>query len=148
MHGVGPFLPGHFRGMAGTSEREQTRLARDAARIGLTADGAGGLATLLTYGALGLLLWSGAMDLAVAGTAVRRSVPARRELRPAGYWGSVASWIRLPQVSSKTAVVTGPISSGSCVKRTPRSRRRSYSAVTSSTANWASGMPSSTSASR
>ncbi|WP_374195453.1 ABC transporter ATP-binding protein [Streptomyces sp. ISL-87] len=70
VHEVGPFLLGHFRSMAETSEREQTRLARKAARIGLIADGAGGLATLLTYGALGLLLWSGAMDLAVAGTAV------------------------------------------------------------------------------
>jgi hypothetical protein len=35
-----------------------------------------------------------------------------------------AIWIRLPQVSSKTAVVTGPISAGSCVKRTPKSRSR------------------------
>lgn len=70
MHGVGPFLLGHFRAMAETGEREQTRLARNAARIDLTADGAGGLATLLAYGAIGLLLWSGSMDLAVAGTAV------------------------------------------------------------------------------
>ncbi|WSK91871.1 ABC transporter ATP-binding protein/permease [Streptomyces sp. NBC_01278] len=70
VHGVGPFLLGHFRTMAETSEREQTRLARRAARIGLVADGAGGIATLLTYGALGVLLWGGAMDLAVAGTAV------------------------------------------------------------------------------
>ncbi|MFJ8011083.1 ABC transporter ATP-binding protein [Streptomyces sp. NPDC096339] len=70
VHGVGPFLLGHFRTMAETSEREQTRLARRAARIGLVADGAGGVATLLTYGALGALLWGGAMDLAVAGTAV------------------------------------------------------------------------------
>ncbi|WP_037636987.1 ATP-binding cassette domain-containing protein [Streptomyces katrae] len=70
VHGVGPFLLGHFRTMAETSEREQTRLARRAARIGLAADGAGGIAALLTYGALGALLWSGAMELAVAGTAV------------------------------------------------------------------------------
>lgn len=70
VHEVGPFLLGHFRTMAETSEREQTRLARRAARIGLVADGAGGIATLLTYGALGALLWGGAMDLAVAGTAV------------------------------------------------------------------------------
>ncbi|MGW4685525.1 ABC transporter ATP-binding protein [Streptomyces sp. NPDC004244] len=70
VHGVGPFLLGHFRAMAETSEREQSRLARRAARIGLVADGAGGIATLLTYGALGALLWGGAMDLAVAGTAV------------------------------------------------------------------------------
>lgn len=68
--------------------------------------------------------------------------------RPAAYFGCVAIWIRLPQVSSKTAVVTGPISRGSWMKRTPRSRRRSYSAFTSSTANWASGMPSLTSVSR
>ncbi|MFF3430517.1 ABC transporter ATP-binding protein [Streptomyces sp. NPDC002602] len=70
VHEVGPFLLEHFRNMAETSEREQTRLARKAARVGLIADGAGGLATVLTYGALGLLLWSGAMELAVAGTAV------------------------------------------------------------------------------
>lgn len=70
VHEVGPFLLDHFRNMAETSEREQTRLARKAARIGLIADGAGGLATLLTYGSLALLLWSGAMQLAVAGTAV------------------------------------------------------------------------------
>ncbi|MFJ7589541.1 ABC transporter ATP-binding protein [Streptomyces sp. NPDC097617] len=70
VHEVGPFLLTHFREMAESSEREQTRLARSAARIGLIADAATGLATLLTYGALGLLLWSGRMDLAVAGTAV------------------------------------------------------------------------------
>ncbi|MFI1060410.1 ATP-binding cassette domain-containing protein [Streptomyces spororaveus] len=70
VHGVGPFLLEHFREMAETSEREQTRLARNAARIGLIADAGSGAATLLTYGALGLLLWSGRMDLAVAGTAV------------------------------------------------------------------------------
>jgi len=47
----------------------------------------------------------------------------------------LAIWIRLPQVSSNTAVVTDGISSGSWVKRTPRARSRSYSALTSSTAN-------------
>lgn len=70
VHEVGPFLLSHFHEMAETSEREQTRLARNAARIGLISDGASGAATLLTYGALGLFLWSGRMDLAVAGTAV------------------------------------------------------------------------------
>ncbi|MEU9031158.1 ABC transporter ATP-binding protein [Streptomyces sp. NPDC048383] len=70
VHEVGPFLLGHFHQMAETSEREQTRLARSAAKIGLVADGASGVATLLTYGVLGLFLWSGRMDLAVAGTAV------------------------------------------------------------------------------
>ncbi|PAZ16262.1 hypothetical protein CLM62_09080 [Streptomyces sp. SA15] len=86
----------------------------------------------------------------------RRRIPGRGPGRRSGrartrataYCGLVAIWIRLPQVSSKTAVVTGPISKGSWVKRTPRPRRRSYSAFTSSTANWASGMPSWMSASR
>ncbi|MFI8825221.1 ABC transporter ATP-binding protein [Streptomyces sp. NPDC053431] len=70
VHDVGPFLLEHFRGMAETSEREQTRLAWTGARVGLTADGARGLATVAAYGVLGLLLWSGRMDLAVGGTAV------------------------------------------------------------------------------
>src|SRR4051812_25994468 len=46
----------------------------------------------------------------------------------------LAIWIRLPQVSSRTAVVTRPICAGSCVKVTPRSRRRAASACTSGTA--------------
>ncbi|MFJ9890196.1 ABC transporter ATP-binding protein [Streptomyces sp. NPDC091287] len=70
VHDVGPFLLRHFRGMARTSEREQTRLARIGVRITLGADAAAGLATLTTYGVLGLLLWQGQMALAVAGTAV------------------------------------------------------------------------------
>ncbi|WP_093796988.1 ABC transporter ATP-binding protein [Streptomyces sp. Wb2n-11] len=70
VHDVGPFLLTHFRGMAQTSEREQTRMASEAARKGLIADGATGLATVITYGVLGVLLWTGRMDLAVAGTAV------------------------------------------------------------------------------
>lgn len=75
------------------------------------------------------------------------SWPVKRE-QGVHYFGSVAIWMRLPQVSSRTALVTSPISRGSWVKRTPRPRRRSYSAWTSSTANWASGMPSWTRASR
>ena len=47
----------------------------------------------------------------------------------------LAIWIRFPHVSSRTAVVTDGISSGSCVKRTPSARSRSHSAFTSSTAN-------------
>ena len=49
------------------------------------------------------------------------------------FW--LAICIRLPHVSSSTAVVTVGISSGSCVNRTPSARSRSYSALTSSTAN-------------
>lgn len=70
VHDVGPFLLDNYRAMAETSEREQTRLARLDARSGLLADAATGVATALTYGVLGLLLWSGAMALSVAGTAV------------------------------------------------------------------------------
>src|SRR5438094_591864 len=54
--------------------------------------------------------------------------------------------MRFPQVSSNTVVVTGPISTGSCVNRTPRLRRRANSRWTSSTANDAYGIPSLTSA--
>ena len=59
----------------------------------------------------------------------------------------LAIWTRLPQVSSRTAVVTSPMSSGSWVNRTPRSDRRWCSAATSSTVNMVTGMPSATSAS-
>lgn len=70
VHDVGPFLLDNYRAMAETSEHEQTRLARLDARSDLLADAATGVATALTYGVLGLLLWSGAMALSVAGTAV------------------------------------------------------------------------------
>jgi ATP-binding cassette subfamily B protein len=70
VHDVGPFLLKHFRQMAETSEREQNRLAWIGARTGLASDAARGLATVGTYGVLGLLLWHGQMALAVAGTAV------------------------------------------------------------------------------
>ncbi|MGW4746014.1 ABC transporter ATP-binding protein [Streptomyces sp. NPDC004290] len=70
VHDVGPFLLEHFRGMAETSEREQTRLAWVGARTGILADGARGVATVAAYGVLGLLLWHGQMALAVGGTAV------------------------------------------------------------------------------
>jgi ATP-binding cassette subfamily B protein len=56
--------------MAGTSEKEQTRLAWLGARTGLIADAARGVATVATYGVLGLLLWSGSMEFAVGATAV------------------------------------------------------------------------------
>ncbi|MCM2391145.1 ABC transporter ATP-binding protein/permease [Streptomyces sp. CWNU-1] len=70
VHNIGAFLLRHFRTMAETGEQEQTRLARLAARTGLIASGWTGLASSATYATLGLLLWSGTMDLAVAGTAV------------------------------------------------------------------------------
>ncbi|MFE9136280.1 ABC transporter ATP-binding protein [Streptomyces sp. NPDC007355] len=70
VHDVAPFLLTHFRKMAETSEREQTRLAWIGARTGLYAESTRGIATVVTYGVLGLLLWNGQMALAVAGTAV------------------------------------------------------------------------------
>ncbi|WP_230886808.1 ABC transporter ATP-binding protein [Streptomyces spinoverrucosus] len=70
LHGVGPFLLRHFRAMSEAAEAEQARLARLAARTGLIAAAWTGLATVSTYATLGGLLLSGAMSLAVAGTAV------------------------------------------------------------------------------
>ncbi len=58
------------------------------------------------------------------------------------------SWMRFPQVSSSTAVVTGPMTVGGCVNVTPASMSRSYSAGTSSTAKEASGTPSAVTDSR
>ncbi|MEV5877961.1 ABC transporter ATP-binding protein [Streptomyces sp. NPDC052101] len=70
LYAMGPFLLEHFRGMADTSEREQSRLARLDARTGLLSAAATGAATAATYGMLGVLLWTGSMQLSVAGTAV------------------------------------------------------------------------------
>lgn len=70
VHGVGPFLLRHFRSMSESSEAEQTRLAGEAARTRLVASALTGAATLATYLALGGLLLTGVMKLAVAGTAV------------------------------------------------------------------------------
>src|SRR5207237_1389559 len=52
--------------------------------------------------------------------------------------------VRLPRVPSKTAVLTGPISTGSCVNRTRASRNRLNSFPRSSTAKEVNGIPSST----
>ena len=49
-------------------------------------------------------------------------------------WLIEAICSRLPQVSEKTAVVTGPICAGGWVNSTPRASIRSYSSATSSTA--------------
>ncbi|WKX74116.1 ABC transporter ATP-binding protein [Streptomyces sp. XD-27] len=70
VHGVAPFLLRHYRAMSEAGEHEQTRLARLAARTGLLAACGTGLAAAATYGALGLLLWTGTMALSAAGTAV------------------------------------------------------------------------------
>jgi ATP-binding cassette subfamily B protein len=70
VHGVGPFLLHHYREMSETAEAEQARLARLAARTGLFAAAWTGLATVATYATLGVLLLTGTMALAVAGTAV------------------------------------------------------------------------------
>ncbi|MGP4003972.1 ABC transporter ATP-binding protein [Streptomyces sp. 8N706] len=70
VHHLGPFLLEHFRGMSESSEEEQTRLARLAARTSLIAAVWSGIAALATYATLGGLLWTGAMALSVAGTAV------------------------------------------------------------------------------
>ncbi|HZG03653.1 MAG TPA: ABC transporter ATP-binding protein [Streptomyces sp.] len=70
VHGVGPFVLEHFRGMSLAGEEEQTRLARLAARTELLASALTGLVALGAYALLGALLWTGVMALAAAGTAV------------------------------------------------------------------------------
>ncbi|MGW2584165.1 ABC transporter ATP-binding protein [Streptomyces virginiae] len=70
VHGVGRHLLGHYRNMAEVAESEATRLAKDKAATELLAAALSGLAALVTYGAMGALIVSGRMDLAVAGTAV------------------------------------------------------------------------------
>ncbi|MGW9023210.1 ABC transporter ATP-binding protein [Streptomyces sp. NPDC055722] len=70
VHGVGPFLLRHFRAMSETAEAEQARLARLEARTGLIAATWTGVAVVATYATLGALLFTGAMSLSVAGTAV------------------------------------------------------------------------------
>jgi ATP-binding cassette, subfamily B, bacterial len=70
VHGAGAFLLEHYAGMAATAEAEQTRVARYEATSMLTASALSGLAALVTYAALGLLLLNGGMPLAVAGAAV------------------------------------------------------------------------------
>ncbi|WP_367132786.1 MULTISPECIES: ABC transporter ATP-binding protein [Streptomyces] len=70
VHRVGPFLLSHFRSMSQAYEAEQSRLASSRARVRLVASALTGLATALTYTALGTLLATGLMALSVAGTAV------------------------------------------------------------------------------
>ncbi|MEV6006846.1 ABC transporter ATP-binding protein [Streptomyces sp. NPDC051976] len=70
VHGVGPFLLGHFRQMSETAEAEQTRLADERALTELLAAAMSGAATLATYCALAALMLSGGMPISVAGTAV------------------------------------------------------------------------------
>ncbi|MFE9476967.1 ATP-binding cassette domain-containing protein [Streptomyces spororaveus] len=70
VHGVGRYLLGHYRNMAEVAEGEATRLAKDKAATELLAAALSGVAALVTYGAMGWLIVSGRMDLAVAGTAV------------------------------------------------------------------------------
>ncbi|AXI81693.1 ABC transporter ATP-binding protein [Peterkaempfera bronchialis] len=70
VHGAGGFVLDHFERMAARAEAEQTRLARAEAVTDVTASALAGVAAGATYLALGLLLVSGGMPLAVAGTAV------------------------------------------------------------------------------
>jgi ATP-binding cassette subfamily B protein len=68
-HRVGGFLLAHYRRLATRSEDEQARLARKEAGTRLVAGGVGGLASLVTYGVLLLLVIDGRMTFPVAGTA-------------------------------------------------------------------------------
>ncbi|MFE5946647.1 ABC transporter ATP-binding protein [Streptomyces sp. NPDC056480] len=70
VHGLAEFLLGHYRRLSLALERERARLAKAQAGAGLLADAAGGIARVMTYIALGWLLITGAVHLAVAATAV------------------------------------------------------------------------------
>ncbi|MFJ8017964.1 ABC transporter ATP-binding protein [Streptomyces sp. NPDC096339] len=70
VHGVGRYLLGHYRNMGEHAEGEATRLAKDKAATELLAAALSAAAALVTYGAMGALIVTGRMDLAVAGTAV------------------------------------------------------------------------------
>ncbi len=69
-HAAGSYLLDHFERMAVRSGREQARLAGAEAATSLAAGAVAGVATALTYVALGLLLVHGEVPLASAGTAV------------------------------------------------------------------------------
>ncbi|MFI0206650.1 MULTISPECIES: ABC transporter ATP-binding protein [Streptomyces] len=70
VHGTGDFLLEQYEAMASDAEDEQTRLARSNAGTQLQASVYSGVASLITYATLGLLLAHNVMPLAVAGTAV------------------------------------------------------------------------------
>ncbi len=70
VHGVGTFLLHHFERMAAASDAEQARLAAAGARTKVAAAAASGLAFAATFGLLGLLVSTGHLALAAAGTAV------------------------------------------------------------------------------
>jgi ATP-binding cassette subfamily B protein len=69
-HRAGDYLLEHYRRLANLAEQEQARLAGAEARTDLVAASVSGVARLATYGGLGLLLLSGTVPLAVAGTVV------------------------------------------------------------------------------
>ncbi|MEU8545806.1 ABC transporter ATP-binding protein [Streptomyces roseoverticillatus] len=70
VHGAGRMLVGAYDDMAATVEKEQQRLARAEAVTCSAASALSGGGALAVYGVLWLLLASGGMPLAVAGTAV------------------------------------------------------------------------------
>ncbi|MFJ5879997.1 ATP-binding cassette domain-containing protein [Kitasatospora cineracea] len=70
VHGVGAFLLHHFERMALASDAEQARLAVAGARTTVAAAAASGLAFTATFGLLGVLVSTGHLALAAAGTAV------------------------------------------------------------------------------
>ncbi|KNB54301.1 ABC transporter [Streptomyces caatingaensis] len=70
VHGAGKLLMDAHADMAATAAREKARLARAEAGTELAGSAASGLGRLCAYGLLWLLLTSGGMPLAAAGTAV------------------------------------------------------------------------------
>ncbi|MGW1073761.1 ABC transporter ATP-binding protein [Streptomyces sp. NPDC002537] len=70
VHGAGRMLVDAYDDMSATVEREQQRLARAQAATQCASSALSGLAAVAAYGVLWLLLASGGLPLAVAGTAV------------------------------------------------------------------------------
>lgn len=77
VHAAGTFLLHHFEQMALASDAEQARLAAAAARTKIAASAASGLALAATFGLLGLLVSTGHLALAAAGTAGTAVVAVR-----------------------------------------------------------------------
>ncbi|MFG2140743.1 ABC transporter ATP-binding protein [Streptomyces sp. NPDC048650] len=75
VHNIGGYLVESFTSLSGRALWEQRRLAKRTAVDSLLAGSVSGLLTLATYGAMGILVWTGDLSLANVGTALL-AIPA------------------------------------------------------------------------
>jgi ATP-binding cassette subfamily B protein len=116
-NGLGDFLLRHYRRLAVASEGEQARLAREEARVRLLSGALAGGLGLLSYGLLVLLVVTGRMPFAVAGTAafaIRAStgtftvlVGQLRQLYEDGLY--VRDWDQACAKAAESALSTGRV---------------------------------------